>query len=468
MYVKQLSLSNFQNIKEFDATFSGNIYLVTGENEIGKSTFLKAITILLTGNRDEVLASGEKKGFAKAVVGDDKVNYDVELRFTEANPRGTLTIKQKGSEVYSDKISALQSIFGYQEFDAEEFIRWSDSAEGRRKQVEIVKSLMPNEAQERLIAIDKDILSLEEKRLQDGRELKVFDGIVKGLEKEVSVADMTTYAEPVVLQKLIDKKTQIVTIAEQYKGVKERMESREKEVAAIPEVIESTIKELNATVKGIEEELVAIEQEYLKKKDALNKKALTVNYAANTLIKEKSESKALLETQIAKAKKYIAETVVPSAEEVQTEIDNAQTHNDKHKKVLEYVEQKKKFDEITKRVASHQTSIDSLKSEKETVVKSAKLPIEGLSFSEDGLVLNGLPFAHGKVSTSQEMEVAAKLIIAKNPTTKVFRVARGESLGQAKFDALVAFAKKEGFQGFIEQVVRGQNDLQVNEYNEGE
>jgi predicted ATP-dependent endonuclease of OLD family len=134
MYVKQLTLSNFQQIKEFDAKFNGNIYLVTGENDIGKSSFLKAITILLTGNRDEVLSTGEEKGFAKAIVGDGKLDYEVELRFTQANPRGTLTIKQQGSEMSSSTVSALQSIFGYQEFDADEFIRWSDTAEGRRKQ----------------------------------------------------------------------------------------------------------------------------------------------------------------------------------------------------------------------------------------------------------------------------------------------------------------------------------------------
>lgn len=466
MYVKQLSLSNFQNIKEFDATFSGNIYLVTGENEIGKSTFLKAITILLTGNRDEVLASGEKKGFAKAVVGDDKVNYDVELRFTEANPRGTLTIKQQGSETYSDKISALQSIFGYQEFDAEEFIRWSDSAEGRRKQVEIVKSLMPTEAQERLLAIDKEILSLEEKRLQDGRELKVYDGIVKGLQKEVTESDIQKYAKPVVLQELIDKKTQIVTVATEYNGVKDRKEAREKEVAAIPDAIEKAKSDFNTLEKESQDEFVTLQVEFNKKAEAISKRIEAAKEATIALIKEKEDAKALLETQIAKAKTYLASKVVPSAEEVQAEIDNAQTHNDKHKKVVELSEQMKRYNDVSDKVAIHQTKIDSLKAEKETVVQKAKLPIEGLSFSEDGLVLNGVPFTHGKVSTSQEMEVATKLIIAKNPTTKVFKVARGESLGQAKFNALVELAKKEGFQGFIEEVVRGQNEFIVNEYNE--
>lgn len=462
MYVKQLSLSNFQNIKEFDATFNGNIYLVTGENEIGKSTFLKAITILLTGNRDEVLSTGEKKGFAKAVVGDDKVNYDVELRFTEANPRGTLSIKQHGTSMVSDKVSAIQSILGYQEFDAEEFIRWSETAEGRRKQVEIVKSLMPNEAQERLLAIDKEIASLEEKRLQDGRELKMYDGLVKGLQKDVSDEDIVKYAKPVVLQTLIDKKASIAEEKLKYNGVKERMEARKKEIADMPNLIARTLKQSEEFVAGLDKE----ESELLKKLSAIKAmREAGVAKSAEFLI-EQGKAKEVLETQIAKAEAFLKANPEPNADEVQAQIDNAQTHNDKHKKVLELSEQKKKLSEISDKVTSHQTKIDSLKEEKETIIKSSKLPVEGLAFSEDGLVLNKVPFVHGKVSTSQEMEVATKLIIAKNPTTKVFKVARGESLGMAKFNALVELARKEGFQGFIEEVKRGQNDFIVNEYTE--
>ena len=96
------------------------------------------------------------------------------------------------------------------------------------------------------------------------------------------------------------------------------------------------------------------------------------------------------------------------------------------------------------------------------------MPISGLSFTDDGLVLNDVPFIAGKVSDSQIMEVAAKLIIASNPTVKVFRIARGESLGQKRLQAILDLAKKEGFQGFIESVVRGQQDLIIEEYEESD
>ena len=56
--------------------------------------------------------------------------------------------------------------------------------------------------------------------------------------------------------------------------------------------------------------------------------------------------------------------------------------------------------------------------------------------------------------------------MAKNSKVRVFRVARGESLGAAKLKNIVSLAKKFGFQGFIETVVRDQNDLRIEEYNE--
>ena len=65
MYIKKLELLNFQVIKEFNADFEGNVYFITGENELGKSTLLKAIGAMLTGNRDAVLKMERTKGLQK-------------------------------------------------------------------------------------------------------------------------------------------------------------------------------------------------------------------------------------------------------------------------------------------------------------------------------------------------------------------------------------------------------------------
>ena len=121
---------------------------------------------------------------------------------------------------------------------------------------------------------------------------------------------------------------------------------------------------------------------------------------------------------------------------------------------------------VEKKIADLESKTEKLATERETLIKNSKLPIEGLNFTDDGLELNGVPFAPGKVSDSQIMEVAAKLIICKNPKVKVFRVGRGESLGKNRLQSLIQLAKKSGYQGFIEQVVRDQNEMRIEEYTE--
>lgn len=127
-----------------------------------------------------------------------------------------------------------------------------------------------------------------------------------------------------------------------------------------------------------------------------------------------------------------------------------------------------KMDKDEKVAQTHEKKLSDLLKERETLIAKSELPIAGLTFTDDGLELNGVPFVAGKVSDSQIMEVAAKLIIASNPTVKVFRIARGESLGAKRLQSLIELARKEGYQGFIEEVKRGQDDLIIEEYSETE
>lgn len=135
---------------------------------------------------------------------------------------------------------------------------------------------------------------------------------------------------------------------------------------------------------------------------------------------------------------------------------------------MDYLTKKKQKHAAEKVAQTHEKKLSDLLKERETLIAKSELPIAGLTFTDDGLELNGVPFVAGKVSDSQIMEVAAKLIIASNPTVKVFRIARGESLGEKRLQAIIDIAKANGFQGFIEEVKRGQTDLVVEEYTENE
>lgn len=450
MIVKKLELVNFQVIKEFNADFDGNVYFITGDNELGKSTVLKAIGALLTGNRDAVLKNGESKGFAKMIVGDDGEEYEVELKFTKANPRGTLSIKSKTTGMKSDNVSMLQKIFGYTDFDAVEFSRWSETAEGRRKQIEVVKSLLPEEVRTRISEIDTTVAGLKTERTGVNRDLKTYKSISDAAGQGLTTQDLKTYAKPKDITELMKVQAENAQLIEKAKTVRSALEQRKKQLEEIPERLAAA----KATYeKAIEEAKKAIERT-----EKLYKEAIA----------QIESEKADYEARKANAEKWLANYEENNPEKLDTseQLRKAEEHNKMAAKVADYLSKKKQAGDKKAEAEKMDSEIAELSAEREKLISSAKLPISGLSFSDDGLVLNDVPFVAGKVSDSQIMEVAAKLIIASNPTVKVFRIARGESLGQKRLQAILDLAKKEGFQGFIESVVRGQQDLIIEEYTE--
>ena len=180
--------------------------------------------------------------------------------------------------------------------------------------------------------------------------------------------------------------------------------------------------------------------------------------------------KSDFEKRKANAENWLAKYEENNPEKLDTaeQLRKAEEHNKKAAKVADYLTKKKQADNKRAEAEKMDSDIAKLSAEREKLISSAKLPISELSFTDDGLVLNDVPFIAGKVSDSQIMEVAAKLIIASNPTVKVFRIARGESLGEKRLQAIIDIAKKNGFQGFIEEVKRGQDDLIIEEYTESE
>lgn len=481
MFIKKIELLNFQVIKEFNADFEGNVYFITGDNELGKSTLLKAIGAMLTGNRDGVLRNGEEKGFAKMVVGDDGEEYEVELRFTKANPRGTLSIKQKTTGMRSDNVSMLQKIFGYQDFDAVEFSRWSETAEGRRKQIEVVKSLLPEKVRNRIAEIDKEVITVKDKRKDANAEVKTYTTICANAEKQLKPGDVKTYAEKKDITALMEEQNENARLIEKAKTVRQTRQQRIEQLAAIPERIKQAEATRKTDIESIDNDLAAEEKEVARiiaeAKARLAKAKESAKADKEAIEKDFKETldiigndKADFERRKANADKWLEEYEKNNPENLDTaeQLKKAEEHNRINALVVDYQTKKKAKEAAEKTARKYDDKLGELAKERETLIATSKLPIAGLSFTDDGLELNGVPFVAGKVSDSQIMEVAAKLIIASNPTVKVFRIARGESLGEKRLQAIIDIAKANGFQGFIEEVKRGQTDLVVEEYTENE
>jgi len=459
---------NFQVIEKFEAEFDGTVYFITGDNELGKSTLLKAIGALLTGERDDVLRNGASKGFAKMVVGDDGEEFDVSLSFTEANPRGTLTIKQASTGMQTNNVSMLSRIFGYQDFDAVEFSRWSETAEGRRKQIAVVKSLLPEQVRTRIDAIDTEVAELKAERTGVNRDVKTFDTLIAQITDRMEPGDIEKYATPMDVSELMAKQQTNAQLIEKAKTVRAAIAQRTEQLAAIPGEIADENNRYQSELATIDRRVADAKAAYekaIEDAEQARKKAAELHEQEITFINNR---KADFEKRKAAGEEWIAkyEANNPENTDVPALLAQAEAHNKKYSLVEQYKEKKHQLDAVKAQSDKIEAGIDALTKERAELIANAELPIAGLSFTDDGLELNGVPFVPGKVSDSQIMEIAAKLVIASNPTVKVFRIARGESLGAKRLETIIDIAKRNGFQGFIEQVKRGQTEMQIEEYTE--
>ena len=443
MTIKRLELRNFQAIKDFSADFTGDVYLVKGENEVGKSTILKSIVCLLTGERDAVLRNGEKNGFAKMVIGGDGKEYTVELRFTENDPRGTISIKAKDG-MRSTNVSMLRTVLNYRNFDAEEFARWSETAEGRRKQIQVVMGLMPPEIASRIKTIDAEVLQSKETRKAINANIKYKETELQSIKAQLSDGDTETYTEPIDLTVLIQESNKAAEQRAKAENVKMQMASLESELANIPKERERLAADLERAKKAYE--------------DA---KAFYNRSIENVAVQETE-----IKDKIGKAEQWLSEYDAQPKEDTAEKLAAAQNHNAKCQIVKMFHAKQTEVDAERTKADKLNADLDAYAKERAELVAAAKFPIDGLSFGEDGLTLNDVPFVVGKVSDSQIMEVAAKLVIASNPTVNIFRIGRGESLGAKRLQSIVNLAKENGFQGFIEQVERGQETISIEEYRE--
>lgn len=469
MYIKKLTLSNFQVIKEFEADFTGNVYFITGDNEVGKSTLLKAIGALLTGNRDDVLKNGETKGFAKMVIGDDGEEYEVSLSFTENNPRGTLSIKQKSTGMQSNNISMLQKVFGYQDFDAVEFSRWSESAEGRRKQIAVVKALLPVEVRERIDSIDSEVKAIKDERTYVNRDIKTLAAVCEDAGAKLEKGDETKYAKPVDITELMTEQENALRLEEKAKQVSAALATRMEQLAIIPKRIANVEADYEAQKEDLQRRVEEARKAYEMAVENAKKGIEDLDNAAADAIADIEAERADYETRKANAENWLKqyEESKPNTN-IAERIAAGNEHNRKYALVADYIKKSTDLEAARDKALAMDNQITNLLSERANLVAKSKLPIKGLTFTDDGLELNDVPFVPGKVSDSQIMETAAKLVIASNPNVKVFRIARGESLGAKRLKNIVDIAKKYGYQGFIEQVQRGQTEMAIEEYTEQE
>jgi len=407
MSIKKVTIENFKNIKNFNADMQGQNMLLLAENGLGKSSFMQAIQLALGGSNlpAKPVTDGEEKGQVQVVADANGNEYTFTIKFDKTGRPKLEVVAPDG--IKDTRKSVIGSIVGEVDFDLNKFVRLSESKAGKKEQVEIIKSFLPAELQEKLTKGAVTLKGKYDERTQANSEVKLIKGFLN--EADLSPAEFES-----------SKGIQKIDTEELQKKYDEAVEAnqlvadQEREITIIAEAVEKAQNEL------------ALKQAALKAHE-FTREAMTV---INTIA-------------------------------LRSELHVAGEHNLKFNTIEQYSTKITDLKNAEVKAEKLTTTIESFRDELAAAVKGAKMPVEGLTFTEDALLYNGHEVDINTLSTSEIMHLGIQLKMAKHPNIKVLFIENGESFGTQKLQELQKLCEEYGYQIIMEQVERGRDELTI-------
>jgi hypothetical protein len=115
-----------------------------------------------------------------------------------------------------------------------------------------------------------------------------------------------------------------------------------------------------------------------------------------------------------------------------------------------YNEEKGKLDNLRDVYGKLDIDLEAIRQERIDSLQSANIPVEGLSFSDDGLLYNDIPLA--QCSDGEKLMISMRISMALNPTVKILRVKDGSVDGSEELGTLKEIVKDKGYQLWLESV----------------
>lgn len=101
--------------------------------------------------------------------------------------------------------------------------------------------------------------------------------------------------------------------------------------------------------------------------------------------------------------------------------------------------------------AEAERAIEDLDEQRAELVRTAKMPIPGISIGDDVVTFNGVPLA--SCSTAERIRIGVAAVLASKPQMRLVLIERGESLDDKSRAALIDALKAHNAVGIMERVV---------------
>lgn len=388
-----ITANNFMRLRAVEVGIApGGITHVVGRNAQGKSSVLNAIAAALGGGAN-IPDRPIRKGAKAASIVLETTLYTVTRTFTDSGGT-TLTITAKDGSKISKPQMLLDTLYADLAFDPMAFNRL-------KPQDQVAAVLRATGKGKELEAIDNLVRDLQRSRLLTGRDRDQARARMGTTPPEpatrVNVADLVNQRQMAIDANATNQNAR-ETISRVIKGQADAIER----IAAL----KAEITTLQAKI----DEAEAWINRYPKAED-------------------------IIDTDLAPYTQAIADADRTNA---------AATNYDL------YLDAKATFEMHDKDYKKYDRELDEAAQAKEKLLGESSLKVSGLTFTEDGLRLNGVEYA--QASTSEQIRASVAIALATNPALKIILVRDGSLLDADALATLEAIAADQGAQIIMEQV----------------
>lgn len=438
-----------ENVKRLRAVHiepnpTDGLVIIGGDNAQGKTSVLDSIMWALGGLgtvSEMPIREGERQASIRVDLGD----MTVTRTFT---PKGSrLEVTGADGSKFASPQSLLDSLTGAISFDPLEFARMD-----ARKQVE---TLM------RAVGLDFKDLNAARKASYDERTV---------INRQLATATaqlqaMPRHADaPATRPDLYALRAEVERRASVNKDFAQHREALEKLKASRESALESAAR-LDAEKVGIADALTAAlvkidqwesgEIERIRRQASENREAARAdseNMAAakSGAANKYREAATAYEAEIADAERILSDAVDLDEAEAVAALNKAEAdlerviENEAHAKARENVIA------LQKRSDAETAAIEKIDQDKADMISKATMPVDGLSFSDDSVLLNGIPLSQS--SSAQVLRVSTGIGLALNPKLRVILIRDGSLLDNANLEAMRQAAGAANAQIWVERV----------------
>jgi len=430
--VIELRIRNVGPIEALDITPKGAITEVRGKNAAGKTTALNALSLLLEGAKSlpgVPIRTGATKGEIVGIIGETRETAKV-FRRTITPKGGQLTVTTADGVPLASPQAVADALI-------EKTVRFQAFGE------------LPAAEQHSVLAqvagIDIQQFTKAHKAAYDER--RVINRDVDRLAKEVAVIpiDAEVGTEMRDLMALSSELTAAHAKRRENDGVRARASELQGQFAQKVQYIRGleaahveADKNTDRHIEDLEHQIEALTNSI---KASRKGQSTTDKKHANDLALAEHERDTLLES--GEKQLAIAEAIVdPDTSAIEQQIAEADTFNEKVRA------QKRRAELIDKHAAAKAKSdaltaqMEQLDAEEQKAIREAPMPVEGLAYTPDGVMYNGLPFEQASATERDIVSVAVGC--ARNPKLKAMTFDNGEQMDAEHRKALYKMVNDVG------------------------